>query len=714
MLLDYNIFININYISRRINLIMKKHIIAALFCAAAALLPLCAAAEPEPSAEISYGTYDADLGGYNILYRLRDIGETPQGTVIAAAYTSDGVLTAAETAAVPMTHTGKVFLSAPDDAYARLFVWDGLDTMRPYAFSQLTDLSGLSAAPPDYYADFEDPAFQALGNITEVKECGGLTFYPRAKADDMNFNERGYLDMPEWNGSIDNCAIKLHVLGSCHITLYARSRSSEIARPLVIKDSSNVTLTEMEFPPLVPTAKDFDYTGSEGDLYITTGAGPVLLYSIEVIYDYDGTADDYEATDQASLRSAIKRAQMHGSGTVFINSNYMDCNREIELGGDCSGITLCAGEGYTPILDFAEMFGEDYAPKDGSNKCGITIRGSGYTIRNLTIRHAPGNGVRITGENAHDNLIENIVTSYNGAAGINITYAAHDNTAKNCYSYRNCDIPTLGQNADGFGIYGFAGAGNKAISCYSWENADDGFDLFRNYNDVTFENCFAWHNGEGTVYTGREDFEAGRPLDENLMLVRAILKVDPDFRNNYESGVFSLPDEKFLTVIPDVADMNTKINVNPAEFEGTVPDENGNMYWNGNANAFKLGSGATANGDPQVTASAVRRMTNCICFDHKHKGFDRNNSECTVYINNCLAFDNRGRNYHLQPCTVPEFNNAYIHGGDYSLPKGLAPIALSDSDFDIIKARIDEEVAAILQSVENGEIPSAHMEKVFD
>ncbi len=574
----------------------------------------------------------------------------------------------------------------------------------------------LPIKPENQYYDFSDNIFKSLGKITETVSIGGLTFNNEINKDDFNIEEtKGCLNMGRWSGNNENCAVKLHVFGDCRIILSARSRSAEQARPLIINNSNNITEAEIEFPPKIVTAFNYDYKGAETDLYFTTKKGPVYLYSIEVIYDYEEeVSTKYHVSNYYDLKKSIKSVKQSNGGTIYINSNFIECDNTIELNENNANLTICAGDGFYPILDFSNAYNENSPPNQRKWVSGIKVRGSGYTLKNLIIHHAPGNGIRLESDTSHNNLIENIVSAYNGGAGISMTNKAYDNTAKNCYAYRNCDILTIGENADGFAISNGTGGGNKLINCYSWENADDGYDLFRNYNDLTFENCFAWHNGDGEVYTGHYDFNNKEPLDENLEIVKMIEKHDPEFKTKYEKGIFELPNEKFITVAPNTreTDIEYLFDISPQEFEKRKEQDGGK--WCGNANAFKLGSGATADGDPQVGASAVRRMTNCICFDHEYKGFDENNSGCTIYINNSLAFNNRKLDYLLKTCNINEFNGAYMYEGKYRLPENFTSAELTQKQYEDVKMKIDNEIINIKKALRENKIPFAHMEKVFD
>ena len=73
-------------------------------------------------------------------------------------------------------------------------------------------------------------------------------------------------------------------------------------------------------------------------------------------------------------------------------------------------------------------------------------------------------------------------------------------TVINCDAYRNADPATDYENADGFSCKCYAGKGNFFYGCRAWENADDGWDCFETEYDIVIENCWAWHNGDPSLW----------------------------------------------------------------------------------------------------------------------------------------------------------------------------------------------------------------------
>ncbi len=167
-------------------------------------------------------------------------------------------------------------------------------------------------------------------------------------------------------------------------------------------------------------------------------------------------------------------------------------------------INIFAYNGEKPLLDFS---GEGA----GNASFGIRINGNYWYIKGLEVEHAAGKGIRIYGSY---NTVENCVTHNNNDSGLYIGLNKTDsndgskaayNKIINCDSYLNYDQGGStgdGGNADGFSCKLNPGTGN--YGCRSWENSDDGWDLYMAQYPVTIDHCYTWHNGDKNIfnYTG--------------------------------------------------------------------------------------------------------------------------------------------------------------------------------------------------------------------
>ena len=147
-------------------------------------------------------------------------------------------------------------------------------------------------------------------------------------------------------------------------------------------------------------------------------------------------------------------------------------------------IRIFAYPGESPILNFSGT---------STGTRGFTINGNCWHLKGLEIAYAGDNGIWIGGKT---NTIELCVLHDNEDSGLQLANGgAAFNYILNCDSYRNYDVTTHGENADGFAAKFDLGPGNVFSGCRSWENSDDGWDLWQATNTVVLTNCWTWNNG---------------------------------------------------------------------------------------------------------------------------------------------------------------------------------------------------------------------------
>jgi len=195
------------------------------------------------------------------------------------------------------------------------------------------------------------------------------------------------------------------------------------------------------------------------------------------------------ANDSAVIQAAINKAVP--GDTILLTSPSYKLTAPIVLNKDGAiGNTIkLKSSGTTKVkLDFT---GE----QDGDSSYGINITNSYWELNNIEVYSAGDNGILMKGAASNNNTITNCITDNNNDAGLQITAGAHDNLVQGTFSFNNYDIGTKGSNADGFACKLAAGAGNKFISCTSYNNSDDGWDLLGTDEAVTITNCTATKNG---------------------------------------------------------------------------------------------------------------------------------------------------------------------------------------------------------------------------
>jgi hypothetical protein len=139
-----------------------------------------------------------------------------------------------------------------------------------------------------------------------------------------------------------------------------------------------------------------------------------------------------------------------------------------------SRYNLWAYPGEHPIIDFSAIGGTS---SDGFSSTG----GSYWYFKGLEIQKAPHCAVKIS--NGDYNIFENCSFHDCGNSGFDLGSSSASplypsyNLLLNCDAYLNFDGP-VGGNADGFSVKWNVGAGNVCKGCRTYNNSDDGFDLW--------------------------------------------------------------------------------------------------------------------------------------------------------------------------------------------------------------------------------------------
>jgi hypothetical protein len=194
---------------------------------------------------------------------------------------------------------------------------------------------------------------------------------------------------------------------------------------------------------------------------------------------------------QSPLQTITAAVELVKPGdTIIVRGGTYSISSAIDIGvsGEQSNpIRLEAYPEETPVFDFAKAKGKS-----------ISITGAYWHIKGLVISNAQ-RPLQIHGSKAHHNVLEQIVAFENQDIGICISA---DETAYNlilnCDAHSNFDFVTSGNGGDGFCVPNSVGRGNVLIGNRSWNNADDGYDLWQSNNSILLERCYSWRNGENT------------------------------------------------------------------------------------------------------------------------------------------------------------------------------------------------------------------------
>jgi hypothetical protein len=200
----------------------------------------------------------------------------------------------------------------------------------------------------------------------------------------------------------------------------------------------------------------------------------------------NGSDSNPGTIDQPFLSISKGLSAVGSSGQLYIRGGVYALSSKLSLSKTASPtnrIRMWAYPGETPVID-----------STGNSSDGVSISGDCYHLKGITVMLAGHNGINISGAS---NIVELCVTCSNANTGLHITGDTNTsyNLILNCDSYHNYDAPTHGQNADGFTAKWIFGPGNIFSGCRSWENADDGWDLWMGTNTVIITNCWSFRNG---------------------------------------------------------------------------------------------------------------------------------------------------------------------------------------------------------------------------
>lgn len=469
------------------------------------------------------------------------------------------------------------------------------------------------------------------------------------------------------------------------------------------------------------------------------------------------TTDTTTVTNNAELVAALDKYNASPTGgTIYIDAPVIECEQQLRVTGtNISLIGVVQEELSTdkykvfPVLDFSKFRASEAGinaanplaiTKGSDSDAGIRINGNYNLIQNLIVEKAPDNGIQLKAnddlpENADQiachNIIENCIARYNNDTGIQVSAPmplkgtgviakASYNTFKWCYSYRNCDVFTFGGNADGFAPKLNTRTSNTFINCYAWDNSDDGWDSFDKTAasntdekkqecdadvtaDITYEECACWNNGNREVFTGVYDVSKGYPVDTNLFVYEILAAQNVGYTGT-----------NFSSVAGNASVNTSSGNVTWSSWYTTANSEmNGNGFKFGSAYTPKATSWTDSNG---TTYEMKRTLINCLAFDHKANGFDKNNtSGINGYFTNTVGFDNKV-NYTFSGYKLPTWENVKSFSGSSkdSLPSGFTASSPTSAEQTAIRAEVDDKSTRIFEACQANVIPGAAKFNIYN
>ena len=234
----------------------------------------------------------------------------------------------------------------------------------------------------------------------------------------------------------------------------------------------------------------------------TTVATTPVTYSDTIFVAPKGTGSGKSESDPTDFLTAIKNVQ--AGGVIYLLEGTYNYTDTILIDQNNSG---SAGK-YKTVKPYnnAKVVFDFTGQAVSSSARGFVLDGNYWHFYGFEITQAGDNGMLLSGNN---NIIEMMVFNDNEDTGLQVSRYRTDaasiaewptnNLIKNCTSKNNCDEATM-ENADGFAAKLTCGEGNVFDGCISYNNSDDGWDLYSKaatgpIGVVTIKNCVAFRNG---------------------------------------------------------------------------------------------------------------------------------------------------------------------------------------------------------------------------
>ncbi|MCR4861198.1 MAG: silent information regulator protein Sir2 [Ruminococcus sp.] len=215
-----------------------------------------------------------------------------------------------------------------------------------------------------------------------------------------------------------------------------------------------------------------------------------------------GGGDGKSVSSPTDVLTAVKNVQ--AGGYIYLLGGTYKFSDTINIAESNSGTagsfkTIAAYPGADVKFDFSGQATADSAR-------GFVLEGSYWHFYGFTVAGAGDNGMLLAGDN---NIIEMMIFEGNRDTGLQVSRMNSsytdvsqwptNNLIKNCTARNNCDEEKM-ENADGFAAKLTCGNGNVFDGCISYNNSDDGWDLYAKeatgpIGVVTLKNCIAFRNG---------------------------------------------------------------------------------------------------------------------------------------------------------------------------------------------------------------------------
>ncbi|WP_312106010.1 right-handed parallel beta-helix repeat-containing protein [Lachnoclostridium sp.] len=254
------------------------------------------------------------------------------------------------------------------------------------------------------------------------------------------------------------------------------------------------TVTPTVAPTIVPTATPTPPESVvDGDIFVSPNASEIGEGTIVVPMELTVALTKIKAGNtiwmlpgnyKYSEPIVVEKWNSGSFGTYKTVRNYMGGKVILDFSEQ---VCLPSNRGLVQDADYWKWYGIDFK---GAGDNGMLLSGNHNIIEMCQFYENRDTGLQLS--------------RYDTAAATIDLWPSY-NLIKNCTSFNNSDA--LGENADGFAAKLTCGEGNVFDGCMSYNNSDDGWDLYAKSETgpigvVTIRNCIAFRNGKLTNGSG--------------------------------------------------------------------------------------------------------------------------------------------------------------------------------------------------------------------
>lgn len=216
----------------------------------------------------------------------------------------------------------------------------------------------------------------------------------------------------------------------------------------------------------------------------------------DAIYAAANGSSSGKGTEASPYDIATAVSKVSSGGTICLSAGTYNLSSTLKV--TSSGKSA---ENRTTIMSYNGKVTLDFSGQSvSSSSRGVSQNADYWHWYGVEIKNAGDNGMIVGGSN---NVIELCRFENNQDTGLQISATGDvwpaNNLILNCTSCNNCDDASM-ENADGFAAKLTCSDGNTFDGCISYNNSDDGWDLFAKtatgpIGVVTLRNCVAFRNG---------------------------------------------------------------------------------------------------------------------------------------------------------------------------------------------------------------------------